>query len=123
MTAVLQYAVVGAIVGGICAGVAGGILAGRWLALRIVNRSSLSSIAKASPYAGAALAAIPSLVLSFVVGGNLGGGWGEEAFGAAGVPFGIFVGIGLVLATGVAVGYLFGAFLASVGTKSPRHEA
>jgi hypothetical protein len=123
MATPLQVSVVAAIAGGVIAGVVGGIIAGRWLA----SRGAARSIRRPSPsvwaYAGAAVAGVPSLVLSFVVGGNLGGGWGEALFGIPGIAVGMLLGITVVLAVGIAAGYFFGSIVVSRGTSQQKHEA
>jgi hypothetical protein len=54
--------------------------------------------------AGTVVAFLPAIILSLVVGGTLGGAWGEYFFGrlgfaSSGAPFGLAVGVALVFAT------------------------
>jgi hypothetical protein len=54
-------------------------------------------------FAGTVVALLPAIVLSLVVGGTLGGAWGEYFFGrlgfaSSGAPFGLAVGVALVFA-------------------------
>jgi hypothetical protein len=55
-------------------------------------------------FAGTVVAFLPAIILALVVGGTLGGAWGEYVFGRlgfglSGAPFGLAVGIALVFAT------------------------
>ncbi len=52
-------------------------------------------------FAGTVVAFLPAIFLSLVVGGTLGGAWGEYIFGrlgfpSSGAPFGLAVGVALV---------------------------
>jgi hypothetical protein len=54
--------------------------------------------------AGGVLILLPALFLSFVMGGNFGGGLGGYFAGDLGVPVGLGFGIAVVLAVGLGLG-------------------
>jgi hypothetical protein len=98
-------------------GLIGGALVGYWLsktlALKLSKRASGRRIVNVCASLGALLSLVPACFLSFVVGGNLGGSWGEVAsapLGAEklGVPIGLSIGIALTLGVGLTVGTLLG---------------
>jgi hypothetical protein len=67
-------------------------------------------------FAGTVAALLPALFLSIVIGGTLGGAWGERVFGRlgiplSGVPAGLALGIALVFALVVLGGGASGFFL------------
>ncbi len=67
-------------------------------------------------FAGTVVALLPALFLSFVIGGTLGGAWGERVFSQlgiplSGVPAGLALGIALVFALVVLGGGAIGFFL------------
>jgi len=83
----------------------------------LIMRSQDTSLMVRLALAGSVVALLPAFFLSFVVGGTLGGAWGEYFFrqlglGPVGVPFGLAVGIALVFAVvllgGAAMGVLLG---------------
>lgn len=66
---------------------------------------------------GMVVAILPALLLAIVVGGTLGGAWGEQLFGLigfpmSGVPIGLAGGIGLVFALVVLCGGAIGLLIA-----------
>lgn len=100
-----------------------GLVAGAVLAYRIgsvvlpraIARSADRLLAARLALAGTVIALLPALLLSFVVGGTLGGAFGEYLFGLlglrlSGVPAGVALGIALVFAlvllAGAAAGIL-----------------
>ena len=103
MGAILAVSVGAAVLGGIVSGATSGLLLGRTASKKVVSRSRAPEIVVRAARIGALCAAIPSLFCSFVVGGNLGGSWGEVLLGPPGVPVGLFLGISLVLSIGVAL--------------------
>ncbi len=106
---------------GLAGGVALSYVGGRLLLQRLVGGSTdVLPIARLA-LAGGVVALVPALLLSFVVGGTLGGAWGQylfEHFGLpmSGVPAGLALGIALVFAGvllgGAAGGALIGRWLA-----------
>jgi hypothetical protein len=65
--------------------------------------------------AGTVIAVLPALFLSLVVGGTLGGAWGERAFDqlgldSSGAPVGLALGIALVFALVVIAGATIAVF-------------
>jgi MFS family permease len=70
-------------------------------------------------FAGTVVAFLPAIILSLVVGGTLGGAWGEYVFGrlgfaSSGAPFGLAVGVALVFAA-VLLSGAAGAILLTKG--------
>src|SRR5258706_270794 len=62
-----------------------------------VRSASEWGVVRAFGIGGMFLGVVPALLLSIVVGGNLGGGWGEALLGPlAGVPIGLAAGIVVV---------------------------
>jgi hypothetical protein len=97
---------------GLIGGVALVYVIGSALARRFPSRSLAVRLA----LAGAAIAVLPAFFLSFVVGGTLGGAWGEHLLGrigmrSSGVPVGLALGISLVFACVVLVGATVGVLL------------
>jgi hypothetical protein len=104
---------------GIVAGVFAGFLLSKAIVLRLSEPSSSPRIVIAFAAAGGLAILLPALFLSFVVGGNLGGGWGAVAsenmgIGSVGVPFGLAAGIAIVLCVSLTVGTLLGSLLGKV---------
>ncbi len=68
---------------------------------------------------GLILALMPGYVFSLMVGGMLGGGFGEQlsarlGLGSSGVPLGIFIGLTLFISTVVCVGVVIGTLLGKI---------
>jgi len=76
-----------------------------------VGRLGSKPLMKTFGSVGGAIALIPALFLSFVVGGSFGGAYGEVLFGSVGVPIGLAFGIATVLAVGVILGASVGALI------------
>jgi hypothetical protein len=104
----------------IAIGLVGGACSGYWsgkaLAFRLSKSSPAPGLVVACAAVGALLMSVPAFFLSFVLGGNVGGAWGEAAsiyigFDSVGVPFGIAVGIAFVLGGSLAAGALLGGLL------------
>lgn len=107
-------------------GVACGIICGPFLAYiaarpvvrRIAGTARCpAAVSRASVVAGA-IGTPLALFVAFVGGGNLGGGWLAGLFRHSGIQFvgvslGLALGIGLVLACGIWVSAVVGAFLRS----------
>lgn len=101
----------------IAIGLFSGAFLGCWSSKSLANRLSKQSVAPrlvlACSAVGALLIMLPAFYISFIVGGNLGGGWGEAAsnslgLGSVGVPIGLAVGIAIIFGGGLAVGTLVG---------------
>lgn len=114
-------------------GIVFGILIGRTASKFIITKLGKSSAAPRVVFicavASAFIFLLPALFFSFVVGGNLGGGWGEAAstalgLGSVGVPVGLTLGIAIFLGGGLLlgafVGCLFGKVLINVFPKLAR---
>ena len=104
---------------GLIGGAFFGYLLSKTLAFRLSKLSPSPRIVIACAAAGALLMLLPAFFLSFVVGGNLGGAWGEIAsnnigLGAVGVLFGLAVGIAAVLGSVLVLGALLGGVLGKV---------
>jgi len=99
---------------------------------RMVTRSQDMSLMVRLAFAGTVVAFLPAFFLSFVVGGTLGGAWGERIFSqfgllSSGVSFGLALGIALVFAVVLLGGAVVGVLLAKVvlryrlgGTDGPQ---
>jgi len=98
-----------------------GLFAGYIMGYRAINtlarRLSCGSMAprfvRGGAWIGALLMLWPSFILAIVIGGTLGGGWGETVstamgLGGIGVPFGIAAGMTIVMTTGISLGALIG---------------
>jgi len=101
---------------GYSAGVIGGYLLSKWIVRRLSSDSFQPRLVVWVGVAGGLVALLPAFFLSTVVGGTLGGGYGEvlgQAFGLGkvGVLVGIPVGLAIVLTTLIAVGVLGGTML------------
>jgi hypothetical protein len=101
----------------IAIGLFSGAFLGYWwsksLAFKLSKRSIAPRVVLACSAGGALLIMLPAFYISFIVGGNLGGGWGEAAsnsigLGSVGVPIGLAVGIAIIFGGGLAVGALVG---------------
>jgi hypothetical protein len=127
-TSPLGDQVSGAVFAAISLGVVGGVLlgylGGRRIAGRLSAGSSSPKIVLVCALAGGLLMLLPALFLSFVLGGNLGGGWGDIALGRIGVPIGIAAGIGVVLSVLLSSSALIGALLgkAVASFRSPNNR-
>ena len=102
-----------------------GAFLGYWssktLAFRLSKRSIAPRFVLACSAVGAFLIMLPAFYISFIVGGNLGGGWGEAAgksmgFGSVGVPIGLGAGIAIVFGSGLAIGALAGGLIGKLLT-------
>ena len=96
-----------------------GLVGGVALCL-LVRKTLLPRVPSRLAFAGAFVALLPALFLSLVVGGTVGGAWGEQLFGqiglpASGVPVGLALGIAVIFALvvlgGAAIGRLIGLLL------------
>lgn len=114
----LAYLTAAAIIAALAAGGLGGLALGRLAAARMFRQRLNRSALRRSGLVGAAFAALPSLLISFVVGGNFGGSWGQMLIGGFGVPVGLFAGISVVLALGTGAGYWVGAYFAALDSKT-----
>ncbi len=113
----MEYAILFAILAGLAGGAFVGYLGARTVS-RVLSRRSPHPRVVAGFVTVGFIAVIPeAFFLSFVVGGNLGGGSGafiseSVGLGSIGVPLGLAVGIAAVLAGGLtasaAVGGLIG---------------
>jgi hypothetical protein len=120
-----------AIVIAIAAGIVGGALPSyswsKGVAFRLSRQSVAPYIVVACSSAGALLMLPLVFFVSFVVGGNLGGSYGEAAsnalgLGSIGVPLGLAAGIAFVLVagcvTGAFIGGLFGKAVSYVWARA-----
>ncbi len=112
----MEYAVASGIVIGLTGGVFLGYLGARAIT-RVLRRKSPHQRLMAGFVAVGFIAAIPAAFFpSFVVGGNIGGGWGayvseSVGLGSIGVPLGIATGIATVLAVGLTIGAAIGGLI------------
>jgi hypothetical protein len=120
----VSVAVFAAISLGVVGGVLLGYLGGKRIASRLSAASNSPKIVLGCALAGGLLMLLPALFLSFVLGGNLGGGWGDVALGRIGVPIGIAAGIGVVLSILLSSSALIGALLgkAVASFRSPNNR-
>ncbi len=115
----------------IAIGLFSGAFLGYWwsksLAFRLSKRSIAPRVVLVCSAGGAFLIMLPAFYISFIVGGNLGGGWGEVVsnsigLGSVGVPIGLALGIAIIsgcgLTFGALAGGLFGWLLTHVLPKS-----
>jgi hypothetical protein len=112
----MDYAVFLAIALGLSAGTIIGYRSSKVLPVWLGKPARAPRLVQYCSWTGALLFLLPSLFLSIVVGGTLGGGWGEAAtvavgYGSLGVPVGLAVGITVILGGGVAVGTLIGGMV------------
>ena len=103
---------------GYIGGVALSYFCGRAIVFRVGARTAFrdlkSSLIGIMGVAGGLIALLPALFLATVVGGNLGGAYGEVifsslGFGMAGVPLGLALGLCLVTTVVTSAGVLLGA--------------
>jgi hypothetical protein len=120
----VSVAVFAAISLGVGGGVLFGYLGGKAIASRLSTRSSSPKIVLGCAFAGGLVMLLPALFLSFVLGGNLGGGWGDVALGPIGIPIGLAAGICVVLSILLSLSALIGAVLgkAVASFRSPNHR-
>lgn len=121
MNTIAAYSVYIAIIGGFVAPVILSFYFARWLFAYVAAKSVTSSFRvirtiKISSMVGFSLAAVPGVLSSVMVGGTIGGGWGERlsmwlGYGVIGVPFGIFLGMTFFTTVIVCVGGVSGALL------------
>lgn len=88
---------------------------GKAIVPRLVAKSRHMPILVHLAFAGTVIALLPALFLSLVVGGTLGGGWGEYAFDqfgfhASGTHIGLALGIAVVFALVVVGGAAIAVF-------------
>ena len=107
----MSAAVIAAISFGVVGGVLLGYLGGKGFARKLSAGSNSPKIVLGCALAGGFAMLLPAFFLSFVVGGNLGGGWGEVALGRIGIPLGLAAGICTVLAILLSSSALIGAVL------------
>jgi hypothetical protein len=110
-------AVVLAMVVGYSAGVLGGYLLFRRITSWLSRSCSKPRLVLLFGAVGGLAAALPAVFLSTVVGGTLGGAYGEVAtqalgLGSSGIPLGLGAGLALVMAAVVGVGAFIGAGVA-----------
>jgi len=102
-----------AVTTGLIGGVVIAYLVARTLLLRYIVTPRDRALGAILTVAGVLLVLLPGFFLSIVVGGNLGGAYGEyvsQSIGAGsnGVPVGLALGIGVVLCLALVVGALIG---------------
>lgn len=100
---------------GLLGGLALTYVLGKAIVPRLAAKSRHTPILIQLAVAGTVIALLPALFLSLVVGGTLGGAWGEHAFDqfgfrASGTPFGLALGIAVVFALVVVVGAAIAVF-------------
>jgi len=88
---------------------------GKAIIPRLVAKSRLMPVLVQLACAGAVIALLPALFLSLVVGGTLGGAWGEYAFSqfgfrTSGTAVGLALGIAMVFALVVIGGAAIAVF-------------
>lgn len=112
----MDYAVFLAIALGLSAGAIIGFRSSKVILICLSEPARAPRMVQYCSWIGALLFLLPSFFLSIVVGGTLGGGWGEAAtvtvgYGFLGVPVGLAVGIAVILGGGIAVGTLIGGLV------------
>jgi hypothetical protein len=110
----VKYSVLIAMTLGYSTGVLGGYLLSRRIVLRLSRGCSRPRLVVWVGALSGFGALLPGFFLSTVMGGTLGGGYGEVAtqavgIGSLGVPLGLGLGLAVVLAVVVAGGALAGA--------------
>jgi hypothetical protein len=98
---------------GLAGGVALAYQLGRLILPRAIAQSRHVALAVRLAIAGTAVALLPAFLLALVVGGTLGGTWGEQAFSRigfpeSGAPIGLALGIAIVFALVLVGGALLG---------------
>ena len=110
----MNIAVFASIAIGLFAGAAVGYLISRRLALRLATSSRHPLFVRIFAGVAGLLVLVPSGFLAFVVGGNFGSGVGASLLPEAiGVPLGLALGLGSVLALCLVAVSLLGALLGS----------
>ena len=116
-----------AIAVGLFCGAFFGYRSGKFLAFKLSKQSIAPRFVLACSAISELLILLPAFYISFILGGNLGGGWGEVAsntmgLGSIGLPIGLAGGIAIIfggcLALGALVGAVFGRLLTFVLPKS-----
>ena len=102
---------------GLAGGVALAYQLGKTLLPRAISQTRHVTLAIRLALAGTVVALLPAFLLSLVIGGTLGGAWGESALGqlgfhASGAPIGLALGIAIVFALVVIAGAMLGILLA-----------
>ena len=106
---------------GVVLGTFAGVAAARRIGSEVSGRWNVPlKLVRTGVLIGGCVVLLPSFFLSFVVGGNFGGGWGEFIAGRTGVVIGLAVGVAAVLALGIAVGAGAGGFLAASVHRAAR---
>ena len=120
----MSVAVIAATSLGVIGGVLLGYLGGKGFARKLSEGSSSPKIVLGCALAGGLVMLLPALFLSFVVGGNLGGGWGDVVLGRIGIPLGLAAGICAVLSILLSSSALIGAVLgkAVASFRSPNNR-
>lgn len=85
----------------------------RWLSTGCIR----PQLVRGAAVVGVVLAAGPAFFLAIVVGGSLGGGWGEVALGSAAVVVGLGLGVAAVFGVGLALAACLLAFLVRAGLQ------
>jgi hypothetical protein len=116
--------VVAAISFGGLGGVVLGYLCGRWVARKLSATSTSPRTVLTCAVVGWLVMVLPAFYLSFVLGGTIGGSWGEVGLGPLGVMVGLAVGICVVLSVGLSAGALFGSLIgaAVAPLRSPNNR-
>jgi putative copper export protein len=94
---------------------------GKFLAFKLSKQSIAPRVVRVCSVVCELLIVLPALYISFIVGGNLGGGWGEVAsnsigLGSIGVPIGLAVGIAIIFSGCLALGALVGGVIGRLFT-------
>jgi hypothetical protein len=99
-------------------GIGAGLLLGLTATKRLIAHCDHAS--KLAPAVGGALATVPAIFLSIVIGGTAGGGFGEALLGQAGIEVGLAVGIAMVLGAGISLGAIAGAAMSWLVARTYR---
>jgi len=113
---------------GLGAGVVLAYAVGKAVLPRAVAKADDALLFVRLAFAGTVVALLPALLLSLVIGGTLGGAWGERVFGrlgvpSSGVPVGLAIGIALVFALVVLGGGAIGMFLGKAVIRHRQRRA
>jgi hypothetical protein len=112
----MESAIASAIVIGLAGGAFAGYLGARAISRVLGRKSSHPRVVAGFVAAGYIAAMSATFFLSFVVGGNIGGGSGAFVseslnLGSVGVPLGLANGIAAVLAAGLVIGAVLGGVI------------
>ncbi len=112
----MQYAIAFGVVAGVSGGVLLGYLVARTVYRVLAPRTNHRRLLVGCIVGGFLVSLPPFFFLSFVVGGNIGGGVGAFAserlgLGSAGVPLGLALGIAAILSVGASIGAAIGGVL------------